>query len=65
MKTLTNYERYIRRKGIKANPKTAVPKCDVTIESIPALEGLVVKSLAERKLIQVGDDKSEEKKNVD
>lgn len=44
-------------KKVKVNPKAAVPKCDVTIESIPALEDLVVKSLADRKLIKVGDDK--------
>jgi hypothetical protein len=36
---------------IKRKPRDAAPKCDVTLESLPALEALVVNKLKERNLI--------------
>lgn len=40
-------------KKIKNNRKTAMPKCDVTLESLPALEGIVVQRLVSNKVIEI------------
>jgi len=39
-------------KMVKANPKTAYPRFDNSLESLPALEALVVKSLKEKELLE-------------
>ncbi len=41
-------------KVIRRNRKEAMPKCEVSLESIPALEGLIVTSLKDRNLIPAG-----------
>lgn len=40
----------------KRKPREAAPKCDVTLESLPALEALVVNKLKERRLIEAEDE---------
>jgi deoxycytidylate deaminase len=39
-------------KMVKINPKTAYPRFDNSLESLPALEALVVKSLEEKELLE-------------
>lgn len=41
-------------KLVKVNSKTAHPRFDKTLEALPTLEGLVVKGLKEKRLIQSG-----------
>jgi hypothetical protein len=40
---------------IRVSPKTAKPQLEKSMEALPALEGIVVKSLLSKKLIQQGE----------
>jgi hypothetical protein len=42
-------------KMIRVSPKTAKPQLEKSLEALPALEGIVVKSLLSKKLIQQGE----------
>lgn len=48
---MTRDSRKKEGKLIKINPKVASPKCDVTIESIPALEAIITKGLVDKRLV--------------
>lgn len=46
---------------IQKNYKTAVPIFEVTLESLPALEAIVVKTLTDKKLIKVNESQTEKR----
>lgn len=48
---LPNGTRKSNGKMVQINPKTASPRFDKTLESLPALEAMIVKSLEEKELI--------------